>query len=523
MRDKRTPNARAHALKVSNHLVFFLNLGTTIFGVFYSMFLARTFGMGRDIECYFAASALYISLSKMLQIGSLSAIFVPLYHRIQEQQGKSVAFDSFGVVINSVAMITIGVVTLGFFASNILVNLRVPGFSGVDLEQVLQLFRALLPLVLLDAVAAFVLCLVHAERRFGRAEGVVSAATVLQLVGASLFVDAIGIWALVVGLYVASLIRLCGFSAIAFKVGYRHRMLLRVAEFRSGQLFTRMGLTGVYSVVTQLFLFAFDAAISMLTPGSFALFRYIQKLTSVTQGLLMKPIRVVFFNHISASFSRGIGENRTLIRGALGNALMYFSIALVFVFVSLEDILLIALGGSEFPETAIQTVSESFRLMMIGIGLVVYQQIVIKTVLASGLVTRLYIGMILCQIATWGFLTVCVPHFSLSIAITVIIFNAAILGFVPGMILWKLDSRLLCFFRFGDILRATLFVVFGVIFGLQIRFYFDSLNETIVIRAILTIASTGVFLVVIGSVLRFQEFDAVARAVWARVSKKLSM
>jgi putative peptidoglycan lipid II flippase len=294
-------------------LVTFLNMASVVGSLFYSILVAYFFGTSRGVQVFFAASGLQISVLALSQSGQLSELFLPIYHRIREEAGKAHAFVAFSVIINWVVVLaSLGVAAL-WFISGALAQLRVPGFSGDEINLCAQMFRAMVPALLLQVFCSFAVTVGNAERMFGRPETAGLAGRVISLLLVLLLAGSLGPWALVIAFWGNQIVTAVGLVLILRSLGLRHRSALS-SPFLSPVEFVK-GLSWSVSntLFLQLWAFAFDAALSHVPGGGFAIFKYVNALAQKAKGVVLRPVGVVYFTDFSeAHVGGGTGMKRSL-------------------------------------------------------------------------------------------------------------------------------------------------------------------------------------------------------------------
>ncbi|MDB4492504.1 hypothetical protein N9200_00655 [Akkermansiaceae bacterium] len=480
--------------------------------------MARTFGVGDEIEAYFAVSGLYLSILHILQTGSLTVIFVPKYHRLKEICGRASSYELITVVMNWLLLAAIFLVGLGIIFRSSLIDLRVPGFNEAKQLVCENFLIWVLPLVILDTCSAFIRCIINAEKIYGKPELVVSFSLFGQFVVAWSFSPTFGVQALIGGLYVSSIIRILGFGAIVSKQNYTYQLVFRSNYFEFRDIYSNLRLTTLYTLATQSFLFAFDAALSNLQSGKFAIFHYYKKLFTLTQGMLMKPINIIFFNQFSNDFSNG-KNTRKLKEDSLDLSLFFFSIVAVFGVIFLTDFLSIAFRDSNLKPKDISTLSYLFKISSFILLINVYQQFLFKIVMVTGVVSKLYTMMSISQIITALFTLFFTPSISLLIAVGIMFFNGTVL-LSCGIWLTLKDSREeFCFFKMFDLIRYTILGLGTCTVGLYIcretKNYFE--NDTLVF--VLNLIMVGLLLALWGNILKIKEFALVSSKIRLGLSK----
>lgn len=298
-------------------LLTVLNIVGAGLGVVTSIVTAQFFGTSRALEIFFAASALEVLVAKLTQTGVLTDVFLPIYHQIKQKRGREAAGAGFSVLTNWTVLVSTGLCGVAMLAAPVLARLMVPGFGVEDQIRTCAMFRALAPLLVVQALGAMLVCLTNAERMFGRPELLGLVSRVLSLASLVALARPLGTWAMVVSLWVNSLVGLSSMLWLVARHGYRHSLRLRSREFSMWILCRQLMSTWTYVGANQLCAFVFNAAISLLPQGIYAVFNYVQQLYTKTFSVFVRPVSVVFFTHFSEAFAAGAKDVRELVRRTL--------------------------------------------------------------------------------------------------------------------------------------------------------------------------------------------------------------
>ena len=294
-------------------LLTVLNVAGFVGTLLYSILVAYFFGTSRGVQVFFAASGLQVSVLALSQTGQLSELFLPIYHRIREEAGKAQALIAFSVIINWVIVLaSIGGAAL-WLISGVLAQLRVPGFSGDEINLCANMFRAMLPALLLQVFCSFAVTVGNAERMFGRPETAGLAGRIVSLLLVLLLAGSVGPWALVIAFWGNQIVVAAGLVLILRSIGLRHRLTLGSPFLSFRELVRGLSWSVSNTLFLQLWAFAFDAALSHVPGGGFAIYKYVNTLAQKAKGVVLRPVSVVLFTDFSeAHVGGGTGVKRSL-------------------------------------------------------------------------------------------------------------------------------------------------------------------------------------------------------------------
>src|SRR5438552_13693458 len=90
--------------------------------------IVSTFGLGHETDAYFAALALPLTVTSIIQSQG-PAVLVPVFTAAIEKNGRHVPSALLSSLLNASALILCAIALLGVIASPVLVPLLVPGLS----------------------------------------------------------------------------------------------------------------------------------------------------------------------------------------------------------------------------------------------------------------------------------------------------------------------------------------------------------------------------------------------------------
>jgi putative peptidoglycan lipid II flippase len=144
-------------------------LASRVLGLARDVISGYFFGTGMIMDAFVVATRIPTLLRDLFAEGAMSAAFVPTVTRYLTKDGKPAAFKLGANVLNGLAIVTGGLVLLGMVFAHPLVLLfttekfrRIPGAVSLATE----LTRANMPFLLLIAIAAGLMGLLNAMRRF---------------------------------------------------------------------------------------------------------------------------------------------------------------------------------------------------------------------------------------------------------------------------------------------------------------------------------------------------------------------
>ena len=423
------------------------------------------FGTTRTVEIYFAAMGLQASVMRLTQTGQISEIFLPVYHRIKNDQGVDRAHGAFSIIVNWMMLVTLALSVVLWFLAPLLIRLRVPGFPESDLVVVTSMFRVLIPVTCIQVLAGLVQTLANAERWFGAAEAMSVISRILIIGTIAVLAVPLGGWALVTSLWVGNVSLFLALVVYVLRKGFRYRFRLHQEGFSAWSVFRKLSATLGYVGATQVYVFALDAGLSLLPQGVFAAFRYALTLCAKTEGVLLRPISIVFFTHFSQAYAKGTKSLRNLSQATLAKGLAICGLAIVAIWVSSR----LLLGGLWGPERfgiaeldlASFIVTVLFVLTLVGTLSIVAR----KTGVSVGLLTPQYIFASVTQLLSAGMVWYLIQAYATNGAIAGMIGARILLAlaYMLALLIWRRD--LLAVYDLGLFLRWSIAAGVGIAIG----------------------------------------------------------
>lgn len=459
-------------------ILAFMNAAGALVAILTSAVTAHLFGTGRTLEVYFAASTLLSLITRLTQVGQLSEIFLPGYHRMRRECGIADAQRSFSVVVNWMLLAIACVSVLLWLMAPYVVHLLVPGFDDADRLLGTSMFRWLLPLLFYEILTSLLQTLSNAERWFGRPEAANVIGSMVSLLALMTFANIRGIWAMVIALWLGRTAQVLGYLFVAYRMGYRHKLILRQDGFSVRTLFGQLGFTLGYVGATQIYAFALNAGLSLLPQGMYAVFNYVQQLYSKTQSVFLRPVSVVFFTHVSVALAKGAQNVRDLARLALSRSLMIWGLLVAGIVVAGRPALAGLWGASRFGGAnltiAVRLLVVFYLLMFVSnIG-----QISRKSAMSVGAVRTVYLYSSGMQLLSAAVVFLLLPRFGITGAAAVVAVNMCALAAAPTVALWRVRPELVAAYPAAMLWRWILAMVVGIAVGTQMAGLHDFANPS---------------------------------------------
>lgn len=440
-----------------------LNFVGALVGLINSVVIARFFGVSRDIEIYFAAVGMQAALTALMQTGQLSEAFLPVYLSIRAEQGKDAAQTAFSIILNWVLIAASLAGLLACLLASVLMQLRVPGFSEADILRATVLFRAIIPIIVMQVASNLLITLANAERRFGYPEAISVGVRILSTLLIFVLIPWIGVWGLVVSLWLGIGSGVIGHYVVVMRGGFRYRCVLTMPGFRVSAIFSNVLFTLSYAGVTQIYSIALDAALSACDPGVFAVVRYVQMLYSKVSGILLRPVSTVYFSRFANDLAEGAKKLPELSRVALQRMLFITAVVSTLSWSAGEASLAFLWGSNRFLPEHVRLAALLLSLMLTTGLIQGWALIWRKTAVSVGLLRYVYIfGMVANGISA------VIVHFVVPQAgtlwIALVVVSAPVLLQVFASLPLAVWRHEFCtWYRWGELLKWTTCIGFSVL------------------------------------------------------------
>ena len=236
--------------------------------------IAWLFGTTRTVEIFFAATTFQRLLLQLTSSGQIGDLFTPIFHDIQAQHGTEQARNAFSAMTNVMIVCATIVATIAALLAQPISTLLVPGFSEQSLTLTSKVFVVVAPIIVVLMANAMYSNLLRAEHRYGISESLALASRIINLAILICLAHTLGVWALVLGLWVSAIIRFFGQVFYVVREGPGHRLLFRTEHFHPRTVLFKIPLTFTHVFSAQFFAFALTASLSMLPEGSYAVYSY---------------------------------------------------------------------------------------------------------------------------------------------------------------------------------------------------------------------------------------------------------
>lgn len=308
------------------------SLASRVLGVLRERLLVGNFGVGPELDAYYAAFQLPNIVYNLLVLGTLSVAFIPVFVGLwQKRQDEAWRFAN--TVLNA-TMLVMGLLAVAvWFAAPALTAFYLPGFSPQTRALTAELTRILVASIFLQALSHAVASVLNAQRRFiaGAMAPLLYNAAIIAGLALGFGVRGVA-WCVVAG----SALHLLTQTAAAARIGWHYRAACawRMPAMRE---FLKLFVPRIWGVdISQMSVFVGTAVGSLLASGSVALFNLATNIAVVPVAVFGYPFAIAAFPTLTEALARKDREAFVNAFGAAGRQIVFFLLPVGFLTVVLR-------------------------------------------------------------------------------------------------------------------------------------------------------------------------------------------
>lgn len=310
-----------------------LTLAASLATMCKDIIVAASFGIGNQLDAFLIALLLPNFVINLVA-SSFNAALVPVYIEVRENEGSHSSQRLFAGTVAVTSGLLVAITLLLAVAGPVLLSLVGSGFDPAKLELSRGIYYVLLPTIILNGVATIWTAVLNASERFALASCSAILVPVSSGISLLLFAQAIGIYALAVGMIAGFVLQLC-----VLGWGLRKQGLTLLPGFRDYHPAIRRVIKQylpmvVGSVLMSGTVLVDQAMAAILKPGSVAALNYGNKLVALVLGIgstaLATAVLPYFSKMVSARDWYALSHSlRTYVRVILLVTIPFVIIAIV--------------------------------------------------------------------------------------------------------------------------------------------------------------------------------------------------
>jgi putative peptidoglycan lipid II flippase len=309
-----------------------------LLGLFRDRLLARNFGLGFELDIYYAAFRIPDFISMVLIMGAIGAAIIPIFSE-RLVKSREEAFKYLSNLLNLFLILLILICGILFIFAPILVSWIAPGFSSDSKELTVLLTRIMFLSPIFLGISNIISGILRIFKRFL----ITSLAPIMYnlgiISGILFFVPRIGLQGLAWGVALGGFLHLLIQLPILIRVGFKPKKILNVSE---PNFLKTLKLTIPRSIglaATQINLIVVTAIASTLAAGSIGAFNLAESLSRPLLTLVGVSFSTAAFPALSLAFSKKNKEKFTKIFLSTFNKILLFILPLSFILFLFRDLL----------------------------------------------------------------------------------------------------------------------------------------------------------------------------------------
>lgn len=358
----QTKNINSAALVLAGTSFF-----SALLGLFRDRLLAGRFGVGGDLDIYYASFRIPDFINMVLIIGAIAAAITPIFSQHLVRSRKE-AFLFLSNLLNVFLffLIIISIILIIFVPQ--IISLIAPGFSSEKKELTVLLTRIMFLSPILLGVSNIISSILRVFQRFF----ITSLAPVLYNVGIILgilfFAPLMGLQGLAWGVVLGSFLHILIQVPALIKVGFK---LEKIFNLKEPSLIEAIKLTIPRSIglaTVQINLIIITAIASTLSAGSIAIFNLAENLSRPLYTFIAVSLSTAAFPVLSLAFSKRDKEKFKETFSLTFNKILFLTLPLGLLFFLFRDLIVkTILQAGKFGSFDTNLTAVSFGLFSLGI------------------------------------------------------------------------------------------------------------------------------------------------------------
>ncbi|NOQ68273.1 murein biosynthesis integral membrane protein MurJ [Patescibacteria group bacterium] len=304
---KRLINGKTRSITAAALILAVASLTSKLLGLYRDRILLGNFGLGSDLDIYYAAFRIPDFVFNIVVLGALSAGFIPVFTKLVSQKKKEEAFRTANAVLNLIFTVLLFLCLIGIIFTPNLINFLAIGFDADKKETTVMLTRIMFlsPIfLLLSSVTGGIL---QSYKRFF----IYSLSPIMYNIGIIIGVIYFSRWwglaGLAWGVALGSFMHFAIQLPIVKRLGFSYRWIIDLKDKGVRKIIKMMIPRTLTLVTVQINLIIITVIASTLAEGSLAVFNIANNLQSFPLGLFAISFAIASFPTLSALSSE---ENR---------------------------------------------------------------------------------------------------------------------------------------------------------------------------------------------------------------------
>ncbi len=357
-----------------------INTVSISLGFIFHIMLGRRFGISWELDCLFAALAIFGLLGIFNSF--ITSLFIPVFNEYKYKNEKD-SFIFADVTIKWIALSSVIITLLAWFSGDLIVKVVASGFKGDHVALTLDVIRILLIAFIFSSVSAITVCILNALYYFAlpAITGIIH--PILNITALLILTPLFGIKAIAISYVAANFIQLC-ILLVYLLIKTPWRPTLSLYHEKMPLLIKHSSIMTVSGFIWSLRDIISRNIASHLASGSIALLAYAEKFISILLQIAVSPSSKVFFSKVSSL----ITENKWLdvrelfekVSRANAVIMLFFSAGIISFLIPFLNVLFL---GSKFTASDITALFYLVLIMLPYLMILSYETYLVQIVYAE--------------------------------------------------------------------------------------------------------------------------------------------
>ncbi|MDD5627236.1 MAG: murein biosynthesis integral membrane protein MurJ [Patescibacteria group bacterium] len=303
---------RYHQAAKSTLIITFVTLVAGVLGFAQQTLTAYVFGAGKEIDAFVAARTIPDIFTKILQVGILSIVFVPIFvkyiHRNKEKEAWKIAVNLFNII----STVFVILIVLGMILTPLIVKILVPGFDSLTQKLTTNLTLILFPAILFNILTILGTSILYAFKKF-------TIPALIKLILPLVVISALLVFRQKLDVYILSwaflatavLEFLVIFQAL-YKQGFRYSLSFNWRDPIIRKIIILVSPFIISTILAQASTVTNRMLASELTSGSLSALYYAERIMKLVSQIFLFAIPIVSFPVFAEKIARG--ERQELLK-----------------------------------------------------------------------------------------------------------------------------------------------------------------------------------------------------------------
>lgn len=349
-------------------IIMVFTLSSKFLGFIREVLIASKFGSGMETDAYFVAYSATYMLIRLIGTG-LNTTMIPILSEIETKKGKAKKDFYVNNLLNSVGLLAIFIIVLGWFVAPGLIKIMAYGFKYKEFQLAVRLTRIGLPIMIISGTCYILTGYLHSSESFFVPAVAGLPFNFVLIIYLLFFSQNYGIMGLMAATVLAELIMLTIQIPAVKKLAFKYRFIVdfRDTYIKKALLSTLPVIIG--TAINELNGIIDKTMASSLVEGSISALNYANKINSLILGVFITAIATVVFPVLSREFNKdNIEEVKSVLGYGLNIVILITVPAATGLIILSKPIVRVFFERGAFSST--DTIMTSFALVFYAIGLI---------------------------------------------------------------------------------------------------------------------------------------------------------